>query len=306
MDPKLPAGMLLAPAASGGAAAARLPGRDSYPSPDEHLVTPEVTRDEMIRGRRVIAMPANPRHADRQFELGFVIRGHLKPGYVGSTELLTRMGLGSDFATDICVRKDGKDPETDVRHLEELAFEVVNEQSARDIREKAEDLTARGVRCFIAVFVKTGQVCRWSREKGNWQALDLDGVFEDPCLSRPLRLRALLDAAEADDAVARALVEKQNPVIEAVKNEGKQQGIALGTQQGIALGTQQGIALGTQQGIALGKATAILAVLAARGLPVSEEARARIADCRDDAVLDRWIGRAAVAGSAQEVLASEE
>jgi hypothetical protein len=274
MDPKPPTGMLLAPAASGGAAIAHLPGREPLPSPDDHLVTPEVTRDEMIRGRRVVAMPANPPHADRQFDLGFVLRGHLKPGFVGSSELLTRVGVGSDFATDICIRKNGTDPNTGTRYLEELAFEVVNEQSARDIREKAEDLTARGVRRFIAVFVKTGKVCQWSQEKGGFQELALDSVLEDPCLSRPLRLRALLDAAEADDAVAQALVQKRNPVIEAVRSEGK--------------------------------VAAILAVLAARGLDVSEAVRGRIAECRDGAVLDQWIAKAVVAGSAEEVVADEE
>lgn len=289
MDPKRPARILLAPAAMGGATG-HLPGRDereprtrgpaeitSFPSPEDHLVTPEVTRDEMIRGRRVIALPANPPHADRQLGLGYVIGAHVKPGYVGSVELLTRVSEGSDFATDVCVRKEGDDPTTGARYLEELSFEVVNEQRPRDIREKAEDLTARGVRRFIAVFVKTGKVCQWSREAGDFQALDLDSTIHDPCLSRPLRVRALLDAAEADDAVARALVDKRNPVIEAVKNDGRLQGAKA----------------------------AIVAVLAARGLPVSADLRERIADCRDGATLERWIAGAAVAGSAAEALADE-
>src|ERR1700722_2941871 len=197
MDPKPSPGMLLAPGASSSAAAARLPGhdggRDPFPPIDEHIVIPETTRDEMIRGRRVVAMPAHPPHTDRQVELGYVIRGNVAPGYVGSSELLTRVGEGSDFATDVCVRKAGDDPRTGTRYLEELAFEVVNEQSARDIREKAEDMTARGVRRVIAIFVKTGKVCQWSPGKAAWEGLDLDGVLDDPCLQRPLRLRALLD-----------------------------------------------------------------------------------------------------------------
>ena len=51
------------------------------------------------------------------------------------------------------------------------------------------------------------------------------------------------------------------------------------------------------------KVEAILAVLGARGVPVSAEARARILACTDPATLDRWIARAAVAASAEEVLA---
>jgi len=248
-------------------------------------VEPE-TRDERIRGRAVLAMPAHPPHADRQFELSYALRGSIKPGYVGSTELLTRAGPGSDFATDACIRKAGTDPATGTRYLEELAFEVVNEQSARDVREKAEDLTARGVRHVIAIFVKTGKVCAWSNERHAWADLDLDGTLEDECLSRPIRVRALLDAAEADKAVAQALVEKHNPVIEDLKAET------------FAEGRREG----RDQGVVEGKAAAILAVLAARGLAVGEAVRARIAGCRDGAVLDRWIGRAAVADAAEDVV----
>jgi hypothetical protein len=270
MDPKPPNGMLLALGASGAAAVARFPGREPFPPVDAHLVTPEVSRDEVIRGRRVVAMPALPPHADRQVELGYVIRGLVKPGYVSSSELLTRVAEGSDFATDVCVRKAGDDPRTGQRYLEELAFEVVNEQSARDIREKAEDLTARGVRRVVAVFVKTGKVSEWDARKGAWRELPEDATLDDPCLSRPVRVKALLDAAEADAAVARALVHKGEPVIEEVRAEGK--------------------------------AAALLVVLAARNLVVDEATRGRILGCKDGALLDRWIAKAAVAGSVEEVV----
>ena len=290
MDPKPPHSMMLAPGAS-RSAAIRLPGAPSvlaiapagarFPSLDDHLVAPE-TREERIRGRSVQAMPAHPPHADRHFGLDYVLGAHVGSDYIGSTELLTRPAMGSDFATDTCIRRKGHDPATGTRYLEELAFEVVNEQSPRDIRDKAEDLAARGVRRVFAVFVKTGKVCVWSTEKGAWSALELDQMIEDPCLSRPLRVRALLDAAEADDAVAHALVDKHNPVIEGLKTET--------------------FARGKDEGLAQGKAAAILAVLTARGLAVDEGTRLRIAACRDEAVLDRWIGRAAVAGSAREVL----
>src|SRR5262245_57620536 len=154
MDPKhSDGGMLLAPAKT-GAGALRLPASHDFPPVDEHIVQPETTRDELIRGRRVVAMPALPPHADQQFELGYVIGAHVKPGFTGSAELLTRVSKGSDFATDISVRRSGTDPETGQRYLEELSFEVVNEQTMRDITEKAEDLTARGVRRVVAIFVK--------------------------------------------------------------------------------------------------------------------------------------------------------
>ena len=55
------------------------------------------------------------------------------------------------------------------------------------------------------------------------------------------------------------------------------------------------------KGEAAGKAAAILAVLGARGVPVSDEARAHIEVCGDVATLDRWIARAATAPSTGEV-----
>ena len=288
MDPKSHAPILLAPPAD-GSGAARFPGRAPLPSPDEHIVVPELTRDEVIRGRRVVAMPALPPHAERQAGLGYVIVAHVKEGYVGAAELLTRVNEGSDFATDVCVRREGNDPATGTRYLEELSFEVVNEQRPRDIREKAEDLTARGVRRVVAVFVKTGKVCEWSRAKGDWEELDSKGVLDDPCLRRPVQVRALLDAAAADDEVARALMDKHNPVIEALRTET----FRAGRDEGRHEGRHEG------------KALAILDVLAARGVVIPGEVKARVLACRDAAALDRWIARAVVAASADEVIAGE-
>ncbi|MBI3947916.1 MAG: Rpn family recombination-promoting nuclease/putative transposase [Armatimonadetes bacterium] len=62
-------------------------------------------------------------------------------------------------------------------------------------------------------------------------------------------------------------------------------------------------ARGRAEGRAEARAEAVLAVLAARGIAVDREARARILACTDGAALDRWIARAAVAASAEEVVA---
>ncbi len=218
--------MLLAPPPSGSSAAVRFPPKDepgSLPSLDERLVQPE-TREQVVRGRRVVAMPSLPPHGDRHFRLDYVLGAHLKEGYIGSTDLLTRAGPGSDFATDTCIRREGIDPSTDTRYLEELAFEVVNEQSMRDITEQAEDLTARGVRRVIAIFVKKGEVREWSASKGDWTVLDPKGTISDSTLARPLRVKDLLDAAEADNAVARALLAKNNPVLHEANARSEERG----------------------------------------------------------------------------------
>jgi hypothetical protein len=215
-------------APSGGAGALRLPDADdNRPGLDDRLVEPE-TRAEVVRGRRILANPAAPPHADVHCDLDYVVRSRIPPGYVGATDLLTRASGGSDFATDTCVRKAGRDPRTDRRYLEELAFEVVHEQSLQDLTARAEDLSARGVRRIFAILVKRGEVREWSRARADWDVLAPSAWIEDRCLSTPLPVRALLDAAAADDAVALALADKKNPVIEEIRRSSYDRGRADG------------------------------------------------------------------------------
>src|SRR5262249_46513123 len=148
--------------APGAAAALKLPGRDAplFPPVDEHVVQPE-TREEMVRGERIYAQPALEPHGDQHFGLDYVLRGHVRDGYVGSTDLLTHVLPGSDFASDTCIRRAGKDQATGSRFLEEVAFEIVNEQPLKKVNERAEDWSRRGVRRVLGVFVKKGTVEEW-------------------------------------------------------------------------------------------------------------------------------------------------
>ncbi|HKI00930.1 MAG TPA: hypothetical protein VKK31_03020 [Thermoanaerobaculia bacterium] len=252
----------------------RLPGRGPFPGVDDHLVVPEVTRDEIIGGRRVVAHPAQPPHATQQSMLDYVLQAHVASGYTAAADLLTRHDVDSDFASDSCVFKEGVDPETGGRYLEEIAFEVVSEQNERNVREKAPRMHRRGVRRIFAVFVKGQQrVCEWSPESQSWCLLDPDSRIEDPCLVAPLSVAALLDASAADNAVVEALAAKSNPAI--LQREAKAE--------------------------AKGVAEAILKVLEARGVEVSSEQRQEISSCRIPDRLDRWLRRAALASSASEV-----
>jgi hypothetical protein len=268
--------VLLAPAAS-RAGAAHFPGAARPPGVSDHLVEPE-TREEMVRGRRVIALPALPPHADRHIELDYVVRAHVRDGYVGSSDLLTRFGPQSDFATDTCIRKDGVDPATGQRYLEELAFEVVSTQSSDNITTRAEDVTARGVRRLFAIFVKAREVREWLAAERKWKKLGPGDLIDDPCLLRPIAVEALLAAAAADDAVAEALIAKKNPV---VMNYGVRERSA---------------------GEARGLGNALLTILAARGIDVPDRARRHILDTSDGAELQRWLARAASAHCLADVL----
>jgi hypothetical protein len=286
MDGHRPTYDLKAPGASGPSV--RLPGRSSFPPIDEHLVNAEVTRDEIIGGRRVVAMPSHPPHATRQFKLDYVLEPHIAPGYTGAADLLTRVDVDSDFASDACVYKDGIDPQTGTRYLEEIAFEVVSEQNEGDVTEKAPRMHRRGVRRIFAIFVKgERRVCEWSAGSRSWRLLDLSSSIEDPCLKVPLPVAALLDAAAANQAVVEALAAQGDPTLRSREDAARSEGEARGEARGEAKG----------------KAKTILQILEARGVALSPSQREEILGGDDLDRLDRWAHRAALASSAAEVFA---
>jgi hypothetical protein len=65
----------------------------------------------------------------------------------------------------------------------------------------------------------------------------------------------------------------------------------------------RGKAQGKAEGKAEGRAEDVLVVLAARGLDVSDHARARISGCSDFDQLDTWVRRAATAESIDDLFA---
>ncbi|MFY9822587.1 MAG: hypothetical protein WAM82_14475 [Thermoanaerobaculia bacterium] len=275
MDEKHSGYDLKAPGASGGSL--HLPGH-GFLRVDDHLVVPEVTRDEIIDGRRVVAFPAEAPHATQHGDLHYVLRAHVAPGYRGAVDLLTRQGQKSDFASDACVYRDGIDPSTGTRYLEEIAFEIVSEQSDRDVTEKALAMHRRGVRRIFAAFVKRAQLSEWSPESRSWHPLAAGTRIEDRCLAVPLPVAALLDAAEADNAVAEALIAKGNRTILNLE------------------------AAAEARGEARGEARSILKILEAQGVAVSPEQRQAILSCDDVDRLDRWLLRATRASSVDELI----
>lgn len=72
--------------------------------------------------------------------------------------------------------------------------------------------------------VENGPIKEWSRENERWVELADNDAIDDPCLSRPIAIRALLDAAAADDAVVEALAAKNNPALERYKRDSYQTG----------------------------------------------------------------------------------
>jgi hypothetical protein len=243
MDPKS-TGFLAAPSATGPAL--RFPGmhdHEAMPRLDEHLVA-DGTREEVLRGQRIIAAPAKEPHADPHCRLDYLISAAAAPGYITSSDLLTRAGPGSEFATDTSVRRHGIDPTTNTRYLEELAFEVVSTQSLREITMRAEDLSNRGVRRVIAVFVKKGEVAEWSASTSAWIPLARDTKLDDPTLARPVLIHALFDAGVADNEVVESLAAKGNPRLAQREAAKLEQGLELTRKAIAALCEVLGIALG--------------------------------------------------------------
>ncbi len=151
---------LHAPPVSSGAEDYRFPGGASggaehFPAVDERLARPE-TREEVIDGRKVYAAPSEGPHADGHCRLDYVVTAHVAEGFVAASDLLTRTDQRADFATDCSVRRIGEDPHTGGRFLEELCFEVVNEQSMRGMPRRARRLLRRGVRRVFAIQAWTG------------------------------------------------------------------------------------------------------------------------------------------------------
>jgi hypothetical protein len=116
--------------------------------------------------------------------------------------MLTRAGPRSDFPTDTSVRKQGIDP----RDADAPPWCSRSCPGNRYLTSRAaEDLTAREVRRLLAIFVKRGEASELSPSERRWVALPSGSRLADPTLARPVEIRALLDAAAADDAVVDAL-----------------------------------------------------------------------------------------------------
>ena len=79
-------------------------------------------------------------------------------------------------------------------------------------------------------------------------------------------------------------------------------------EEGRQLGIERGMPQGMEQGKQLGRADSatrvLLTILAARGIAIADQLRARIAECTDPDLLERGATRAATSTTIDEVFAS--
>jgi len=252
--------------------------RPTLPAVDDRLAPPE-TRYEVHDGELVYVPPADPPHATRHSKISALVEAHAGLAFEVASDMLTRLSKVDDRAPDVSVFPLAPDPQTGGRQIEQLAFEVVSTESIGRAGIKAAQLVGRGVRRVFAVDVERSRALEWSAALGTWSVLDPAGRIEDSALAVPLPIDDLVHAAKADDAVARALIAKRNPVIEAVRAQDRAEGRAEG------------------------KAEALLDVLALRNLSVDDMARERILGERDLARLERWFSRAMTCVTVVELFA---
>jgi hypothetical protein len=237
------------------------------PAVDERLVAPE-SGYEIDDGKLVRVPPSQEPHANLHSKLTALLEAHVADDFDVAVDMLTRISETSDRAPDASVYPRARDPKTGGRQLEHLAFEVVSTESLGYAAGKAADLSGRGVRRVFALDVSRARAFEWSSDLGTWGLMDPGSRIEDPTLAVPLPLEALVSAAKADDAVAKALLAKRNPVLVAAVAEGRAEGRAQG------------------------RVEDILVVLAHRGLEPRVGERERILGERDLEVLERWLKRA--------------
>jgi Uma2 family endonuclease len=247
------------------------------PAVDDRLVEPE-TRYEIHDGELVYVSPADAPHAERHVQIAALLEAHTGPGFEVAADLLTRTSPVDDIAPDVSVYPEPA-PGTAGGELAQLAFEIVSTQSLGRAGGKAAKLAARGVRRVFAIDVERSRVLEWSVARGAWCELVAEGHIEDPTLEVALPIAAMIHAARTDDAVARALVARHNPVIEAVRAQDRASGKLEGKLEGL------------------------IAILTARGIALDSTTRERIVCERDPQRLDRWIARAATSTTITEVLA---
>jgi hypothetical protein len=241
---------------------------------------------ELVNGELRIVAHAGPLHSRQLNQVSSVLRAYAARGHGVDIDLLTRQDAVNNFSSDLCIRRDGVDPATDDRYLEELVFEVRHTVDPDDLTYRARIMAACGVRRIFAIPVRgdaagseiiAGPVAEWEPAGERWRACGDGDVITDPCLLLPLPVRALLDPAEADAAVIRALLAKGNRVLLAYLDTRYRAGEARVAREHIH------------------------AIMQSRGVAMDAAAHARIAACSDLAVLERWLMRAPYAASASEL-----
>jgi hypothetical protein len=95
----------------------------------------------------------------------------------------------------------------------------------------------------------------------------------------------------------------KDPFIDRFVEQGREEGIEQGREEGMQQGREEGMQQGKRLGQADTATRVLFTILAARGIAIPEQARARIAECADPDQLETWATRAATSTTVDEVFA---
>lgn len=252
---------------------------------DDHVV-PSGADWELIRGRRVKVMPADPPHSDANSALTVLLDAFRAPGYKVGLDLLIRSDERNDFAPDNSLYAKGKDPERGGRRLDELVFEVcTTRNNRRRSTVKAEVLSARGVRRIFCLLLKGGPTAfEWDAASRDWVALAADARIEDAALAEPIPVALLLNPELIPDAVAARMVARDAAPVREARAKSRAEGHAEGRAEGLLQGQRR----------------MLLEALRMRAaVPPAAVARVEVAEADE---LRRWLGRLLVGEDLSDLL----
>lgn len=235
----------------------------------------EGDRYELHEGHAIYCAPTGARGSRRNLTAGSLL---------DSDPNVTEAGVDTGYspkqsslrAPDVAVGHVPDEPGW-VSGAPQLALEYADVgQDERELQSKIVDLLGTGTR-YVWVVRLVGPRRVEVYEPGRaMRTIGDDGQLHAPgVLANPVPVTALYDRDVAHELTLRNLLQRHGYAgLDDVRDRSK----------------------------AEGKAEAVLAVLAARGVEVADEDRARVLACLDGALLDRWLTAAVSASSTTELL----
>nr|VFK27502.1 MAG: Putative restriction endonuclease [Candidatus Kentron sp. MB]VFK74331.1 MAG: Putative restriction endonuclease [Candidatus Kentron sp. MB] len=185
-----------------------------------------------------------------------------------------------------------------------LAVEYADKgQNEAELQIKIKQLLAAGTRYIRVVrLIGPQRIEMYTKDGQPKRILSATDHLEAPgVLRNPIPVHALFDRKAAYCVTLKNLLQREGyEDLNAVLQKGIEKGIVKGKEEGKKESKREGKAQGKIEG-GLNAHKALFHVLAARGIQVDAQTSAHVRSCRDQAQIDTWITRAALANSLEDV-----
>ena len=287
------------------------PQRHSSPGPfrAEHLRDGD--RYELSNGHPIYCAPAGWQHAAGSVSGAQVLDSDPDIQWTGAD-----VGISPDSASlrapDVAVRATPPSGnQTWLTEAPPLAVEYAGPgQDERELQDKIAELLAAGTRLVWVVRLLGPQRVEVHRPDGPMKLFTASDQLEAPgVLRNPVPVRALFDREAAHEVVLRNLLQRRgyaglNAVLDQGREQGLEEGRELGLEEGRELGLEEGLKQGREKGREEALIEAILALLQDRDLAVTADVEARLRASHDPAHLRRWLLLAARVERAEALFAA--